>query len=317
MRKIKIKILESNCGSGKRDIGPMSGGCGDHSPMGYKNMHHGEEARMHRTTLAHLMADVKVLLDMIQDEDDLPEWLETKITKAGDYMASAARYIAGNVARQQGQLEEKKNCGCGQDPCKTYGTLEEQEQVQTLKTPESAKDDLRSAMDNIENNIDSLSTEQLQTVLQAVETAVAQLELNEIITIDEGLVGLTEEILVESHYTLYDYLQDATDENGETPCPQCLYEVLSEATCGCPDLIPEAKYRGRTVTLNKPTRGDVKKFKVYVKNAKGNVVKVNFGDKKMRIKKSNPKRRKSFRARHNCKNPGPKWKARYWSCRKW
>ena len=65
MRKIKIKILESNCGSGKRDIGPMSGGCGDHSPMGYKNMHHGEEARMHRTTLAHLMADVKVLLDMI------------------------------------------------------------------------------------------------------------------------------------------------------------------------------------------------------------------------------------------------------------
>ena len=317
MRKIKIKILESNCGSGKRDIGPMSGGCGDHSPMGYKNMHHGEEARMHRTTLAHLMADVKVLLDMIQDEDDLPEWLETKITKAGDYMASAARYIAGNVARQQGQLEEKKNCGCGQDPCKTYGTLEEQEQVQTLKTPESARDDLRSAMDNIENNIDSLSTEQLQTVLQAVETAVAQLELNEIITIDEGLVGLTEEILVESHYTLYDYLQDATDENGGTPCPQCLYEVLSEATCGCPDLIPEAKYRGRTVTLNKPTRGDVKKFKVYVKNAKGNVVKVNFGDKKMRIKKSNPKRRKSFRARHNCKNPGPKWKARYWSCRKW
>ena len=134
----------------------------------------------------------------------------------------------------------------------------------------------------------------------------------------EGLVGLTEHILVEQEfYDLYDDLQDAIDENGETPCPQCLYEVLSEASCGCPDLIPEAKYRGRKVKLNKPMRGDVKKFKVYVKNAKGNVVKVNFGDKKMRIKKSNPKRRKSFRARHNCKNPGPKWKARYWSCRKW
>jgi len=79
----------------------------------------------------------------------------------------------------------------------------------------------------------------------------------------------------------------------------------------------EAEYRGRKVKLNKPMRGDVKKFKVYVKNAKGNVVKVNFGDKKMRIKKSNPKRRRSFRARHNCDNPGPKWKARYWSCRKW
>jgi len=83
------------------------------------------------------------------------------------------------------------------------------------------------------------------------------------------------------------------------------------------EAIEEAEYRGRKVKLNKPTRGDVKKFKVYVKNAKGNVVKVNFGDKKMRIKKSNPKRRKSFRARHNCDNPGPKWKARYWSCKKW
>ena len=79
----------------------------------------------------------------------------------------------------------------------------------------------------------------------------------------------------------------------------------------------EAEYRGRKVPLNKPMRGDVKKFKVYVKNPKGNIVKVNFGDKKMRIKKSNPKRRKSFRARHNCDNPGPKTKARYWSCRKW
>ena len=79
----------------------------------------------------------------------------------------------------------------------------------------------------------------------------------------------------------------------------------------------EAEYQGRKVKLNKPMRGDVKKFKVYVKNPKGNVVKVNFGDPNMRIKKSNPARRRSFRARHNCDNPGPKHKARYWSCRKW
>jgi hypothetical protein len=92
-------------------------------------------------------------------------------------------------------------------------------------------------------------------------------------------------------------------------------------------IIQEAEYKGRKVTLNKPTRGDVKKFKVYVKNDKGNVVKVNFGhggtsakkkgEKTMRIKKSNPERRKAFRARHNCDNPGPKWKARYWSCKAW
>ena len=87
--------------------------------------------------------------------------------------------------------------------------------------------------------------------------------------------------------------------------------------------ISEAEYQGRKVKLGKPMQGDIKKFKVYVKNPKGNVVKVNFGqggDAKggtMRIRKSNPKARKAFRARHNCDNPGPKWKARYWSCRKW
>lgn len=80
----------------------------------------------------------------------------------------------------------------------------------------------------------------------------------------------------------------------------------------------EAEYRGRKVKLGKPMRGDVKKFKVYVKDPKtGNVKKVNFGDPNMRIKKSNPARRRSFRARHNCANPGPRTKARYWSCRKW
>lgn len=81
--------------------------------------------------------------------------------------------------------------------------------------------------------------------------------------------------------------------------------------------LDEAKYQGREVPLGKPMKGDVKKSKVYVRGPKGNVVKVNFGDKNMRIKKSNPARRKSFRARHNCKNPGPRWRARYWSCRAW
>ena len=81
--------------------------------------------------------------------------------------------------------------------------------------------------------------------------------------------------------------------------------------------LEEAEYKGRKVKLGKPMRGDVKKFKVYVKNPKGNVVKVNFGQKGMNIKKNNPKRRKPFRARHNCDNPGPRHKARYWSCKKW
>jgi hypothetical protein len=78
-----------------------------------------------------------------------------------------------------------------------------------------------------------------------------------------------------------------------------------------------AKYKGKEVTLNKPTKGDRKKYKVYVKNDKGNIVKVEFGDPNMSIKRDDPERRKNFRARHNCKDPGPKWKARYWSCKMW
>lgn len=100
--------------------------------------------------------------------------------------------------------------------------------------------------------------------------------------------------------------------------------TLDEANCNC---VFEAEYQGRNVQLGKPMRGDVKKFKVYVKNPAGNVVKVNFGhggtsaaakgEKTMRIRKSNPDARRSFRARHNCDQPGPRHKARYWSCRKW
>ena len=107
---------------------------------------------------------------------------------------------------------------------------------------------------------------------------------------------------------------DEVDEINEY-CPQCLAEYIMENY----NKLNEAEYRGRKVSLGKPflTPGGPKKRSVYVKNAKGNVVKVNFGDPNMRIKKSIPARRKSFRARHNCSNPGPRDKARYWSCRAW
>jgi hypothetical protein len=125
------------------------------------------------------------------------------------------------------------------------------------------------------------------------------------------------------------------DKNGKM-VPNCVkevYEIFYETSLGesCgytievdrDDNLKEAEYQGRKVKLGKPMQGDTKKFKVYVKNDKGNVVKVNFGqggDAKggtMRIRKSNPKARASFRARHNCDSPGPRHKARYWSCRKW
>lgn len=104
------------------------------------------------------------------------------------------------------------------------------------------------------------------------------------------------------------YKQVGIKKKGDKMVPNCVPEEVE---------INEAEYQGRDVPLNKPMAGDVKKSKVFVKNEKGNVVKVNFGDKNMTIKKHIPGRRKSFRARHNCDTPGPKTKARYWSCRAW
>ncbi len=133
------------------------------------------------------------------------------------------------------------------------------------------------------------------------------------------------------------YQQIGMKKKGGKLVPNCVKEVVDiywenelGESCGYTFEFPqdeqpmsEAEYKGRKVKLNKIMQGDKKKFKVYVKNDKGNVVVVHFGqggDAKggtMRIRKSNPAARKSFRARHNCDNPGPKYKARYWACRTW
>ena len=116
-----------------------------------------------------------------------------------------------------------------------------------------------------------------------------------------------EEYIVENYYDYKDFISYMKEN----------YNNLEESQ------LEEAEYQGRKVKLGKVMQGDAKKFKVYVKNPKGNVVKVNFGQGgkakggTMKIRKSNPKARKSFRARHNCDNPGPRHKARYWSCKKW
>jgi len=126
------------------------------------------------------------------------------------------------------------------------------------------------------------------------------------------------------------YKQVGMKDKGGKQVPNCVKEVYDiywenqNESCGYTievdrdDNLKEAEYQGRKVKLGKPMQGDVKKFKVYVRDPKTkNVKKVNFGDPNMRIKKSNPARRRSFRARHNCASPGPRTKARYWSCRKW
>ena len=116
-----------------------------------------------------------------------------------------------------------------------------------------------------------------------------------------------------------DIIEETYDDDDE------FYAQYGEMWYNDDDIMDEAEYQGRKVKLGKPMQGDVKKFKVYVKDPKtGNTKKVNFGHggssvkgKAMSIKKNNPAARRSFRARHNCDNPGPRTKARYWSCRKW
>lgn len=130
------------------------------------------------------------------------------------------------------------------------------------------------------------------------------------------------------------YKQVGLKKKGSKMVPNCVPENVQvksfkrfleeQVDCQCESLyedleIVESEYQGKKVELNNPfrTSGGPKKFSVYVKNDKGNVVKVNFGDPNMEIKRDDPNRRASFRARHNCDDPGPKWKARYWSCYQW
>ena len=109
------------------------------------------------------------------------------------------------------------------------------------------------------------------------------------------------------------YKQIGMKKKNGKKVPNCVPEELNSWG----ELIEKAEYDGRSVNLNNPTKGDSKKYKVYVKNDKGNVVKVEFGDPDMEIKRDDPKRRAAFRSRHGCDNPGPKWKAKYWSCKFW
>jgi hypothetical protein len=161
----------------------------------------------------------------------------------------------------------------------TYEIFEDEDDNQVLRV------ELHRSLD--ETEADELA-ESLNEKLKAMGLNEFDIEISTDETLDE------ETLEGDDFHSAYDVMWFNEDEN-----------------------LDEAEYRGRKVPLGKPMRGDVKKFKVYVRKPNGNVVKVNFGDPNMRIKKSNPARRRSFRARHNCANPGPRTKARYWSCRKW
>jgi hypothetical protein len=185
---------------------------------------------------------------------------------------------------------------------------------------ENTFDEIMQDLDQIANHFNRHTTEEeLDELISEIENEVefaikeeelSDDELDELITYADFLVDeLVSEfkLNMDLNETLY------KDEYGSVQSIDYNKEFINEA-----------EYQGRKVQLGKIMQGDVKKSKVYVKNDKGKVVKVNFGfggksahGKRMTIKKNNPARRKSFRARHNCENPGPRWKPRYWACRTW
>ena len=284
---IKIRITEGH-------------GCGGEGP----------EARMHRTTLAHLMADVKVLLNLIQDEDDLPEWLETKITKAGDYMSSAARYIAGDEARDMGQLEEAEQVPLEREEMlQAISQLDDEEIAKIVSIADLNKKISEGLIYHLDNNI--LITE---NVYRHGSDSYFNLIKEVRILTQLGIYNATKQEL--------DFLNENPDlgewgiyEGEKVPLDFPLYENASQQLL---DEKRKAKAK-KDPPIGKPMKntGGGKKYKVYVRSKSGRVKKITYGDSKGGLKGNwnNAEARKSFAARHNCADKKDRTQAGYWACR--
>ena len=231
------------------------------------------EGDMAKDDLATIVRAARRLTGMLDDNENMPEWVQSKINKAADYVDTAADYIESN---RRDYVDESH-----------------------ADTSPVASAVLRRIM---MQHPGVLATHGPEKVMNAVDQLA-------------DYVGDVEEI-------------GTSDGSGWTRDVIRMLAELPDEPMNVGDALDEADYQGRKVPLGKPMRGDVKKFKVYVKDpSTGNIKKVNFGhggtsakragQKTMKIKKSDPARRRSFRARHNCDNPGPRTKARYWSCRAW
>ena len=218
-----------------------------------------KEGASYKLSLEKISEDAMKVNSMIDSEDDLPAWVQDKITIAGHNMEAILGYLESeNIEEGEGlwaNIHAKRKRG--EKPAKPGDE----------DYPDKKAWDKASKSEEISEELSEEEYDEACDLMEALSFT------------HEG-----------QKYGFYEI--DAPELN-------------------------EAEYQGRTVKLGKIMKGDVKKFKVYVKNDKGNVVKVNFGQKGVKIKKNNPARRKSFRARHNCENPGPRWKARYWACKTW
>jgi hypothetical protein len=308
--RIKDKFLK------KEDHGPEN----PNAPVNYGE--YDREGDMAKDDLRTIDNAAEELYSILQSDDNLPEWVQSKITKAVDYLDTARDYMKAQKY-EEGSIEEYGDTAKGQ---KMLTKVHKRAVDRMIKA-----DDKRDAQGAKKNQQSANRAWDRFGEKEKYGEGVAEGFLNEV---TQGVEHSEWVDNVKDHYypTPVKIVKKRTEDGRHIGS----YAMISDKKVGQYNMntgvgtftsrknqgvaegdVDEAKYQGREVPLGKKMAGDVKKSKVYVRKPNGNIVKVNFGDKKMRIKKSNPARRKSFRARHNCKNPGPRWKARYWSCRSW
>jgi hypothetical protein len=336
-------------------------GCGD--PAAYSDDEsqdpgeYDDEGDMAKDELMTMIRSARKLIGMLDNDDNMPEWTQKKITKATDYVDTAADYVASK--KERGVMEQgvavPDISGLGPDAQSLILKLRRDVEEKRLHpTPQA----VLAAARELAGDMEFAPLLLVQQVLgkgkgiaegSSEPSPVARAVLHRIMMQHTGMLAAhgPERVMAAVDEVADRVNIGPDDEIGSSDVSGYVREV--ERVLNNPDLseqggfnddgsyntsddeatdfdeydfddteLGEAEYQGRKVQLGKPMQGDVAKSKVYVKDPKtGNVKKVNFGDPNMSIKKSNPARRKSFRARHNCDNPGPRTKARYWSCRAW
>jgi hypothetical protein len=283
-----------------------------------------DEGDMAKNELYTMIRSARRLIGMLDNNDNMPEWTQKKITKATDYVDTAADYISSQ--KERGVMEQQE------DSPVVRAVLHRILMQHTGLLGQYGPERVMAAVDELADRVnigpdDEIGSSDVSAYVREVERALSEQGVAEDIQADDGeryrsaddFFGQFEA----DHFDEERVSPDGMEVRGyidgvnvmvwrfDSPRKTSGYGIYDDSG------LNEAEYQGRKVQLGKKMKGDVKKSKVYVKNPQGNVVKVNFGDPNMKIRKSNPGARKSFRARHNCDNPGPRHKARYWSCRAW
>jgi len=343
---MKKAAAAGRAGASQKELGALK----DKYSKAHKNEDHGpenpdapvnygeydREGDMAKDDLRTIDDAVEELYSILRADDNLPEWVQSKITKAVDYIDTARDYMKAQKY-EEGVDEDSldsirdklRNQGLGSP--RSSNDLDRFEKEKDLRTDYTLNSIAnRSKEDNArtQHEIDVLAhklkrmdrddddwkktfdmmRDRINRYQWSSQRDVDPEQLKKITDIKYEPQKQNEAAQAKTDDKLRQYYADLKAKKQAEKDKQ---QGVAEGD------VDEAKYQGREVPLGKKMAGDVKKSKVYVRKPNGNIVKVNFGDKKMRIKKSNPARRKSFRARHNCANPGPRHKARYWSCRSW